>query len=440
MTKNNIIEKYLCKYAEPEVLSIDDFNHTYMNVLTIPAFDETFENIMLTINSISIKSSLVILVINSQEKSSITARKANSDLIRKITLNFSETWRSKKGPGISLHKTQTCDLLLVDRTTDNLRLPDKTGVGLARKIATDIALKLIYDGNLTTKWIHCTDADTILPKDYFTCTSNLNGFSAAIYPYDHKIYTNNISHNKSILLYELSLRHYVIGLQHSKSDFAFHTIGSTIAVNCESYAKVRGFPCRESGEDFYILNKLQKIGKIRSVPGEPIIIDGRISHRVPFGTGKSVEKISLLDNPEECFLFYHPQIFYELSNWLDMINTISNDSSKSFSSQFTEIKHNQILEKTLENIGAFPAIETAQKCSKNPHICQKHLHTWFDGFRTLKFIHAMRDIAFPSLPLREIIKHPLYSTLNLPSLQSLEDILDQFKIFHSHQQLSLNDK
>jgi hypothetical protein len=429
MTKNNIIEKYLCKYAEPDALSMDDFRHNYMNVLTIPAFDETFEDIMLTINSISDKRSLVVLVVNSQETSSIKARKSNADLIQKIAVNFRQTWRSKKGGTISLHPTPTCDLLLVDRTTDNLRLPDKTGVGLARKIAADIALKLIYDGNLSTQWIHCTDADAILPKDYFNRTKNLNNFSGAIYPYHHRIPTENMTHKKSILLYELSLRHYVIGLHHAKSDFAVHTIGSTIAVDGQSYATVRGFPSRESGEDFYILNKLQKVGKIHPLPGDPIIVDGRISHRVPYGTGKSVEKISLLENPEDCFLFYHPQIFYELAHWLDMINNFSGEPSNIFSPESAEIKNNRVLRKTLENIGAFTAIETAMQCSKNSHIRKKHLLIWFDGFRTLKFIHAMRDSAFPSIPLHEVIKHPLYTSLNLRPSPTLEEIMMQFKIF-----------
>ena len=153
------------------------------------------------------------------------------------------------------------------QSSKGLDLPSKTGVGLARKIAADVALKLISDGKIKTTWVHCTDADVILPTDYFIFTNKIQNCSAAIYPYFHKQEHDDELRKKSMLLYELSLRHYVNGLLYAKSNYAHHTIGSTIAVDLEAYAKVRGFPARESGEDFYILNKLSKIGRIKKISG-----------------------------------------------------------------------------------------------------------------------------------------------------------------------------
>ena len=66
-------------------------------------------------------------------------------------------------------------------------------------------------------------------------------------------------------LYEYSLRYYVAGLTYAQSPYAFHTIGSTMAVNAEHYASVRGFPRREAGEDFYLLNKLAKVGSVHTL-------------------------------------------------------------------------------------------------------------------------------------------------------------------------------
>ena len=48
-------------------------------------------------------------------------------------------------------------------------------------------------------------------------------------------------------------------MKYARSPYAFHTIGSTMAVSANHYAKVRGFPKREAGEDFYLLNKLAKV-------------------------------------------------------------------------------------------------------------------------------------------------------------------------------------
>jgi hypothetical protein len=34
----------------------------------------------------------------------------------------------------------------------------------------------------------------------------------------------------------------------------------------------------------------------------------------------------------------------------------------------------------------------------------RHLHTWFDAFRTLKLVHLLRDDGLPSLSCREALR------------------------------------
>src|SRR5262249_56888321 len=84
--------------------------------------------------------------------------------------------------------------------------------------------------------------------------------------------------------YEIFLRYYLLGLADAGSPYAFHTLGSAIAVNPMAYAMVRGFPRRLAGEDFHFLNKVAKIGSILRMGGAPIVIEGRRSHPAPFGT------------------------------------------------------------------------------------------------------------------------------------------------------------
>src|SRR5690606_17786041 len=95
----------------------------------------------------------------------------------------------------------------------------------------------------------------------------------------------------ALVLYEISLRSYEYGLAYAGSPYAFQTLGSTLALNPAAYAKVRGFPKRLAGEDFYILNKLIKIGPIYLRNDRCLQIKDRPSQRVPFGTGTSVFKI-----------------------------------------------------------------------------------------------------------------------------------------------------
>ena len=103
------------------------------------------------------------------------------------------------------------------------------------------------------------------------------------------------------------------------SPYAFHTIGSTMAVSAVHYAKVRGFPKREAGEDFYLLNKLAKVGSVLELDvgtdDGAIEIDSRRSDRVPFGTGAAVNKITGLADPVREFQFYDPEVFGLLKTW-----------------------------------------------------------------------------------------------------------------------------
>ena len=91
--------------------------------------------------------------------------------------------------------------------------------------------------------------------------------------------------NNAIQYYGHYLNNHVDNLKCIGSPYAFHTIGSTIAINADFYASTR-LSKLAAGEDFYILNKLAKIGEIKTL-GAPIILSGRISNRTPFGTGYS---------------------------------------------------------------------------------------------------------------------------------------------------------
>ena len=53
-----------------------------------------------------------------------------------------------------------------------------------------------------------------------------------------------------------------------------------------------GFPRRNATEDFYILNKLAKVGSIARLAGTPVILEGRLSDRVPIGTKRFTQLTS----------------------------------------------------------------------------------------------------------------------------------------------------
>ena len=62
----------------------------------------------------------------------------------------------------------------------------------------------------------------------------------------------------------------------------------------------------------------------------------------------------------------------------------------------------QISQHALTNVGLVSFI-TKQSATKQEQF-EKQLIVWFDSFKTLKFIHALRDLGLENMPLEEAIE------------------------------------
>jgi len=283
---------------------------------------------------------------------------------------------------------------------------------------------LINDGNIENNWIHSTDADVSLPSSYFQQpAANPIGApqkcAAMLYPFEHHCLDNALQ--PLIDLYEFKLRYYVAALRWSGSEYAFHTIGSLICVDANSYAQVRGFPKRSAAEDFYLLNKLAKVGSIRSLTAPKISIEARLSERVPFGTGPALNSIKNMDQPLRDYRFYHPQSFNDLAVWLNLITPLWHARERYqqlgfnqtidflLSENKTESEIDDQQAKRLSRVLASQKIESflqhGFKQCRSEAAFRKQMHDWFDGFKTLRFIHLMREYYFDDVALQELTKN-----------------------------------
>jgi hypothetical protein len=418
------MEKYLRHYAEPEVIALADMlavlpeQQPWESVVVIPACNETDE--LLRPPPPCDGRSLLILIINESTTVSEKVTARNHALERSVENKFKLLWKSENHVEfeLSLFQDQQLarDVLLVDRFSTGRQLPVKGGVGHARKIGGDLAASLIHSKLIKSPWIHCTDGDVCLPKTYFAANhvtpDDAADISALVYPYRHRDDQEQSASQQVILatqLYELSLRYYVAGMKYANSPYAFHTIGSTIVVNASHYAKVRGFPKRAAGEDFYLLNKLAKVGTVRdlSIAGncEAIQIEARKSDRVPFGTGAAVIKITDLINPVADFSFYNPAIFELLKLWLQSLPA-------HWASGSPELRNlPEPVSAALKSIKTERALVHAFNQSNDLHQFTRQMHTWFDAFRTLKFIHSLRDHCLPSISYAEIEVNRIFQEL-----------------------------
>jgi len=432
------MEKYLQHYAEPEIAALENLpgQPVWENVMVIPACNETAG--LLRPPPPCGGRSLLILVINEPENAAQDVSSSNRALAATVQQRFKCEWQSAAERGLSLWRDSAVprDLLLVDRFNEGRQLPTRGGVGFARKIGADLALSLIHRQRINSAWIHCTDADVRLPETYFARSNALKDpaskYSALLYPFSHSDAPDRSESREVIMatrLYELSLRYYVAGLKFARSPYAFHTIGSTMAVSAIHYAKVRGFPKREAGEDFYLLNKLAKVGLVREldagVENGVIEIESRRSDRVPFGTGAAVNRITGFADQVGEFRFYDPAVFGLLKTWLESLPGIWDSGSVALDNSVFQEHEHQALLPGLKTIKTDKALEHAFRQSSNFEQFQRQMHTWFDAFRTLKLIHFLRDRYFPSIAYAKLRANPAYQQLLMqdPDLLAFNELL-----------------
>ena len=340
------IDKYLEKYAESEsrlqsspLAQLPEGNWDY--VVTIPACgeDEFLPGALDSINKCQVagtnKNVLCIVVLNGNEAREHEFKSSNQKM---------RDWFSKHCllQATSLNPDDTCpqslvtwkdiDILIVDRSMEPWLIPSDQGVGLVRKIGADIALYLITAGKITCPWIHATDADARVPDDYFLrvtehyidADGNRQFPSCFIYPYQHvpDPHMDQQEHQRywsALTDYELWLRYYVAGLEWAGSSYAYPSIGSLLAFDALSYARIRGFPKRMAGEDFYFQNKLAKVGAMIALEGHPVKLLTRASTRVPFGTGQGTISIDNLNSNGQIYTVYHPLVFSFVRGFLNAV-------------------------------------------------------------------------------------------------------------------------
>ncbi len=411
------MRQYLDRHAEPEVAIATAVTRRFGHVLAIPAAGEgaSLHDVLSSIPVGPLGDVLVILVVNASVDSPRWISDANLALFERLYRDW--------GAGHScaslgrLYDRPHGALLLVDRAAVDRKLPAKQGVGLARKIGADLALALWQSDRIESPWIHCTDADVVLPSDYFEQPMSASPDASAL-AYRYRHVPENVTRNahariaphatrtegslsRAALEYEISLRYYVRGLSYAGSPFAFHTIGSTMAVRASAYAQTRGFPRRLAAEDFYLLNKLAKVGRVDILTGLPIDLSSRLSQRVPFGTGRALTDARRMHGRP----LYHPAVFDYLAAWQSTLLAIAHspETQHRVTLRKAEIPAGidlDILEGALDSIGA---IDRPPVRAKSPQVRLKQLEHAFDAGRTLKLIHALRDLALPSIPLHKAV-------------------------------------
>lgn len=418
------VQKYLDRYACPEKAIASAIERDYDAVLVVPVYRESPEfigNFRSACRSFKGRV-LVIVVVNGSDPLDEGAWLENSAVLESLKGKGGE--KIFQGPSAWLAcwtdgSERLGDLLIVDRASPERCLPAGQGVGLARKIGCDIALALWARGCLTQPWLYCTDADACLPSGYFASSADLNTASAArVFEFEHVSGRQGPDVDAATSLYEVSLRYYVLSMAWAGSAYAYHSIGSALAVHADAYAAVRGFPLRLAGEDFHLLNKLAKVGAIQVETaghlGGSVKLEARTSTRTVHGTGVAVAQL-LAEPMGPRTLFYEPQLFALLKIWLEELSEFSRHGKVLNSRDRIRVfPHGVTLDHELDQLGAWGALERASAATSSETALRRRVHEWFDALKSLRLIHGLQGALFPPVAWREALHRSPWFTNSTP--------------------------
>ena len=290
----------------------------------------------------------------------------------------------------------------VDASSRGLEIGPKFGVGEARRIGLDLALSVLTDNGVEGGLLCSLDADTVVEADYLANIRRhfaVTGCRSAVVDYAHTL-PDDSARRIAIVRYELFLRYHELGLRLAGSPYAFPTIGSTIVTRCDAYVAAGGMNRRQAGEDFYFLQELVKTGGVGRVNSTTVHPSARSSDRVPFGTGASISRH--LSGGDDGAMVYHPAGYRVIGDWLSVVEGRLDHPASDHLERAARISA-QLKAFLIRN----DFEETWPKIQHNsPDLdgLERQFHRWFDGFRTLKLIHHLRDNGLPRQPIFDAVR------------------------------------
>ncbi len=275
---------------------------------------------------------------------------------------------------------QLLEYLQTQRGVFPLYLPELSGgVGAARKAGMDAFLASQPEEKIPECIIFSLDADTRIEKDYFVKAAPAVLRSGAVtFDFAHRP-ADSPAGQRAIDRYERYLRRYREKLEQAGSPYAFFTIGSAFAVRGDAYIRAGGMKVRQAGEDFYFLQALAKVGKVDFCPDVVVHPSPRVSRRVTFGTGPAVGDLMAGKELKEI-----PDAAFALLAEVLAAATGKNLSSPEKFLAALPVKNRRFFEQE--------RFQTAWKnvlgnLPEKPEAAVKAFHEWFDGLKTLRFLH-----------------------------------------------------
>jgi hypothetical protein len=278
---------------------------------------------------------------------------------------------------------------------------DGWGVGLARKIGMDEAVRRFDVINQPDGVILNLDADCTVSNNYFiaVCNELLNKKEASacsIY-FEHPLSGNSYTAAifRYITLYELHLRFFLQGLAYTGFPYVFHTVGSAIAIKALAYVKAGGMNRRQAGEDFYFIQKLVPSGGYFTLNSTTVYPSPRSSSRVPFGTGATIGKLETGKN--STLLTYNTLAFKELRIFFELTDIFFKSSQFELDELFNMIPQGMRL--FLDKKEWKDKMIEVKNNTSGIQSFKKRFYGWFNMFKVVKYLNFVHLNFFEKKPV-----------------------------------------
>lgn len=270
--------------------------------------------------------------------------------------------------------------------------PDDAGVGRARRLLMDTALKRLHEvGRGDTGLMACLDGDSPPDPGYLDAVhaelrSAPSEALAAVCRHRHPI-PDDPEHARAIVAYELWMRFFEAALHLTGTPYAFQSIGSCMIVSARGYALADGVPPREALSDFYLLQKVVKTGGRGSVVQleAPLVRpSARPSRRVPRGTGPSV-RATMHQEDDRFIRVEPPRAFAELGEFFSAVR-----HGFSAPAALREAASPFLVE-VLDRWNGWKTIDKLREHAPDAARFERQFHTWFDSLKVVKFANRSKE-------------------------------------------------
>ncbi len=401
--------------------------------VVIPVLAER-ENLFETLNSLAqnpageLQDTLVICVVNNRAEPFARADQItdNQDALRRLD----QIVHARFSPVNPDARISALRLAYIDASSPGQELGRKMGVGEARRIGLDTALGVLCRNGYPDGLLISLDADSTVEPNYLQAISEHfagSNAGAGVVAFAHPV-PDDLVHREAILLYEIFLRYHELGLRAAGSPYALPTVGSTIVARGGAYVAAGGMNRKQAGEDFYFIQQLVKTSSVSRIDTTTVFPSPRASDRVPFGTGASMGRH--LRGDGDLRTVYHPGGYRVLGAWLALVLDHLEDSAEELLNGGGAIAPQLGTFLTQQDFDTiWPKLQ--QNASDLAGLASQ-FHRWFDGFKSLKLIHHLRDNGLPPMAIEEAATQLLPSILAGVGLSGEFDrlacLLDQMRV------------